>query len=506
VVAQRLAAQANVCGLINPLQCGSVPGKSAADAALTLTTHVESLQRFKHKVSTLFLDIKGGFDNVSANILMAHLRMKGVSPYLIAWIGSFLRERTCRLVFQGAPHTFRPVQVGVPQGSPISPLLFVIYVSSLHVDIPRVLTISYVDDFALTAASQSWEENAVILRNAYTEIRSKATPRGVSFSIPKTELIHWRTPRDTSQVSTAPVRLEGQPFSPTTRLRWLGFWFTPSPNGREHYSKRLGLANAAFSTIRRLSLHGMGLSPHLCHRLARSLLAPILLYGAALWFPPRSLLEPMKVFWNRVCRWVTNCFRSTNVSPLHREACLPPVACIARHLRRTAALRVLCSPPEYNPATARIPTAVPTYSEYRSPRMKIPKPKGTIPQHRPHQWDTPPETYRPGYRHSTLTALIASAVPVLGGVTTLPTYLPALDRNATALSGDRTHICATEKESAPCPSKGLERDAPGPRLLPLRALLETPPLHGPWKVHCRSPPPDEGRQELPGCPPVLGEP
>jgi hypothetical protein len=157
---------------------------------------VESLQRFRHKVSTLFLDIKGGFDNVSASVLMAHLRMKGVSEYLITWIGSFLRERTCRLVFQGSPQTFRPVQVGVPQGSPISPLLFVIYVSSLHMDIPRTLTISYVDDLALTAASQSWEENTTILRDAYARIRSIATPRGISFSVPKTELIHWRTPRD----------------------------------------------------------------------------------------------------------------------------------------------------------------------------------------------------------------------------------------------------------------------------------------------------------------------
>ena len=94
------------------------------------------------KVSTLFLDIKGGFDNVNPSTLCVMLKWKGVNPYLVSWTWSFLSGRTCRLLYQGSPKVFAPVSVGTPQGSPVSPLLFVTHVSRLHCEIPYSLTLS----------------------------------------------------------------------------------------------------------------------------------------------------------------------------------------------------------------------------------------------------------------------------------------------------------------------------------------------------------------------------
>jgi len=150
VVASRRSAQAAICSLIQLLQCRSLLRRSTADAALVLPHNVESFHRLRYKVSTLFLDGKGGFDNVESPSLLSLLCRKGVSPYLVQWVGSFLRDRTCRLMFQGSPRLFAPVSVGVPQGSPISPLLFVLYVSSLHLEIAMSLIISYIDDLGVT--------------------------------------------------------------------------------------------------------------------------------------------------------------------------------------------------------------------------------------------------------------------------------------------------------------------------------------------------------------------
>src|SRR5205807_6135268 len=109
-----------------PNQGGSLSGLSTLDACASLSHEVRVLQRVNHKASTLFLDIKGGFDNVSSLHLSSILHQKGVSAYLVAWIRSFLTNRQCRLIFQVAPNIFSPVSVGTPQGSPISPSLFVI--------------------------------------------------------------------------------------------------------------------------------------------------------------------------------------------------------------------------------------------------------------------------------------------------------------------------------------------------------------------------------------------
>ena len=149
IVASRLSAIARYVGLLHRNQCGSLPSLPAFDACTTLIDSVRTLQRPALKVSLLFLDIEGGFDNVDANILCSSLRSKGVNHYLVPWVRSFLTARSCRLLFQGSPRIFSHVSVGTPQGSPVSPLLFVIYVCPLHIPLDRGLVLSYVDDFLL---------------------------------------------------------------------------------------------------------------------------------------------------------------------------------------------------------------------------------------------------------------------------------------------------------------------------------------------------------------------
>src|SRR5205807_10457175 len=115
---------ARLVGLIHPNECGSLPGLSTCDTCASLSHEVRALQRANYKVSTLMLDIKGGFDNVSSSHLSSILRQKAVSAYLVAWNRSFLTNRQCRLIFQGAPNIFSPVSVGTPEG--FSYLSFVI--------------------------------------------------------------------------------------------------------------------------------------------------------------------------------------------------------------------------------------------------------------------------------------------------------------------------------------------------------------------------------------------
>jgi len=119
-------------GLLHPNQCISLPGLPTYDACLTHTNDVKTLQRPRLKVSSLFLDIKAGFDNVDNKTLARRLRQGGIPRYLVSWVSSFLRERRCTLVFQGAPGTPAPASFGAPQRSPISLLLFLLYVAPLH--------------------------------------------------------------------------------------------------------------------------------------------------------------------------------------------------------------------------------------------------------------------------------------------------------------------------------------------------------------------------------------
>jgi len=124
--------------------------------------------------------------------------------------------------------------------------------------------------------------------------------------------------------------------------------------------------------IKRLSPPGIGLPPFLCHRLASSLLFPILSDGADVFVPTVDMLRKLAVFWHKVQRWTTNCFISTPLDIVAIEACLPPLDLLLTYKRRLTNLRIMCSPPEINPATARLPLSLQTPSLHRhSPEHRV---------------------------------------------------------------------------------------------------------------------------------------
>ena len=154
-------------------------------------------------------------------------------------------------------------------------------------------------------------------------------------------------------------------FHPGDSVRWLGSWFTPALGPSAHFSYRLALTKGGFALITRLSPPGAGVAPYLCHRLATSLVAPMLLYGADLFTPRVGTTTCLNTFWHKVQRGPTNCFSATPTWILSVESCLPPVSLQITHRQRLAALRIVCSPTSVNPATAHLHPSFPSLHQQK---------------------------------------------------------------------------------------------------------------------------------------------
>ena len=76
---------------------------------------------------------------------------------------------------------FAPVSVGTAPGSPVSPLLFVIYISRLHCEIQPGLSLSYIENFGLTVSSASYRRNIQILQGQYARLKARGARPGVGF-------------------------------------------------------------------------------------------------------------------------------------------------------------------------------------------------------------------------------------------------------------------------------------------------------------------------------------
>jgi len=94
------------------------------------------------------MDVAGAFNNVHHKRLIHNLRKRRIPLKITRWIESFLQGRSTHTSFNGTQSTSFPTPAGVPQGSPLSPILYIYYNRDL-LDIPRGnnhLALGFIDD------------------------------------------------------------------------------------------------------------------------------------------------------------------------------------------------------------------------------------------------------------------------------------------------------------------------------------------------------------------------
>ena len=133
IIARRLSDLAEANTLLPDTQYGARPGRSTETALLNITEQIRAIWD-KDKtavVSILSLDVSKAFDRVSHRRLIHDLWKRRIPKSLTGWISSFLDDRSTSLRIGGYTSPEKRTQVGIPQGSPISPILYLFYNADL---------------------------------------------------------------------------------------------------------------------------------------------------------------------------------------------------------------------------------------------------------------------------------------------------------------------------------------------------------------------------------------
>ncbi|KAL5606031.1 uncharacterized protein BROUX77_003224 [Berkeleyomyces rouxiae] len=155
LIARRMSFTAPNENVIHPQQFGALPKRCTTDLAACLIHDIERNWAKGLTTTMVTLDIQGAFDAVLPGQLQCHLRKQGWSAALMKWVNSFMNGRKGHIWLASHRTPDRHLSCGVPQGSPVSPILFMLFLQPLF-DSRRKF--GYADDVAIIARAKTPEE------------------------------------------------------------------------------------------------------------------------------------------------------------------------------------------------------------------------------------------------------------------------------------------------------------------------------------------------------------
>ena len=329
-------------------QFGCRRGRGTSDAVAQLVAKVEKAWGTKRTALALLLDVKGAFDRVNKTQLLRRMVQAGIAGNIVRWVDSFLSYRRAMLVIDGRTGETCDIQAGLPQGSPVSPVLFILSVSALFQWLedrhPALQAISFVDDIGLVIECDGLEDGARQLERIAKDAMQWGSENKVEFEVSKTEVLLFSRRRKVLQTADkVVVRIGEQSFGiKHEATKWLGFWLDSKLSFKTHFENRMACAKGALQRVASLSRSNGGLSINLMRRVIVAAVTSVALYGSEVWWRGQQDREnKLQLLLNRQARAITGLLRSTPLVFLRDQACLPSARDLLDNRQTRYAVRAL---------------------------------------------------------------------------------------------------------------------------------------------------------------------
>ena len=269
--------------LFNDTQHGFTLGRSCLSQLLAFHDKILSLLEQGLNVDTVYLDFAKAFDKVDHRIVLKKLSILGVRGKVLSWIESFLLSRTQSVVVNGVRSPGAPVISGVPQGSVIGPLLFLVLISDIDANIALSFLSSFADDTRLSRAVAGVTD-ASALQTDMEAVYQWAQDNNMTFNDLKFEMLRFG-PDTTLKICTNYTSPEGAIINIKDHVKDLGVTVSADGTFKEHINKTCQSAKNMCAWILRTF---KSRSPDLMLTTWKSLVLPILDYCSQLWCPQRK--------------------------------------------------------------------------------------------------------------------------------------------------------------------------------------------------------------------------
>ena len=230
-------------------------------------------------VDAIFLDFAKAFDSVPHQRLLKKIKALGIHGKVLRWIEAFLQDRRQCVRVNGCTSTWSDVVSGVPQGSVVGPILFIIFINDMPDQVSNFISL-FADDAKLYGKSSSPSDRKNIQEDL-NSLQTWSDTWKLSFNASKCKSLHLgkeNIQQAYHMMSTSgPVILDRTPCE-----KDLGIMIDSDLEFDEHISLAVRKANTKLAMIRRTFVY---MDEKMLVQLYTSLVRPILEYGNVIWSP-----------------------------------------------------------------------------------------------------------------------------------------------------------------------------------------------------------------------------
>ena len=207
IIARRLSYLAETHHVLPPTHVGGRKMRSTEHALHAVTHKIyKTWSQTNGQVATLLLlDVSGAFDNVSHARLLHDLQKRRVDEKTVKWIASFLSNRHTSIAIDGFWSTAYQINTGIPQGSPLSPILYLFYNADLIDECnntTEAMSTGYIDDVAILAWGKTTEQTCETLGRILEKAQRWASTHASVFALNKFQLTHFTRSRKRINIET----------------------------------------------------------------------------------------------------------------------------------------------------------------------------------------------------------------------------------------------------------------------------------------------------------------
>ena len=270
--------------IIYKLQFGFRPKHSTTHALISITENVKKALDNNKFTCGVFIDLQKAFDTVNHEIILKKLYRYGIRGKTHDWFTSYLTDRLQFVSILGIDSNKLTIKHGVPQGSVLGPLLFLIYINDIHNAIHYSKTYLFADHTNLLNINKKLKK---LQREINTDLKclcSWLLANKISLNKTKTELVFFKKPN--TSIPRYKIKIMGKIIYPSNSIKYLGIYLDEHLNGSAHAESiipKLRRANDMLAKIRYFT------SPQQTKSIYHAIFGSHMTYGCQIWGQSNNL-------------------------------------------------------------------------------------------------------------------------------------------------------------------------------------------------------------------------